>query len=172
MDQPQHQPPHQPQHQPPPQPDQPLNQPQSPPQQDKEAYDPELYDKFLVHNKYRRSFTVINTELLRCFMNTTRYMQPLHSRPLEKIDEERSRGSREDANGVSRTTHAQIAAIIKRYLAEIAKRDEELLPVVTSAIAQAEQIERRAKERADALQRDTAGGNVKFVKKITQPKRR
>ena len=125
------------------------------------------FDQFLRHETYRNTFTVSGSELIEVFHDALSYVSDLHRKPFEEAEKRLRNTDRDGRRGIARTVHAQLAAILRRYdgVLKNSLAPEKYQRILT-AIEQAQYIEQRAKERADAVTDTRMRGNVRFVKKI------
>lgn len=152
-------------------------QQEQPGQQQSKPPEPEIdltpYERFLVHDKWQNRIKVQETQLIKVFYQAARYMEELHRKQLQQVNERV-----EDSVAYSvlnkpylaRTVHHQLAAIIKRYLPKIEKENPALAAELQPAIAEANLIEKLAAKLAEDVSNSRERGNVRFVDNLTPRK--
>lgn len=130
-----------------------------------EVDDLEPVKQFVKHDTWRNVIAVSKTKLLAVFVRATIVMEELHRKQLLELFNRMER-LHVDKVSVSRTTHNQIASILKRYLEAIKAHSEELHDQVVAAIEEARKIEKLCEQIMEDSQRQRTKGNVRFVKQL------
>lgn len=129
------------------------------------------YQKFIKHDTWRNVIAVSKTKLLELFIKAAVVMEDIHRKQLVDLYERMEKLSLEKVS-VSRTTHNQIASIVKRYLTPLQEGQPELHAKLLPALEEAAKIEQLCERIMETSQRQRAKGNVRFVKQLAGTKAR
>lgn len=124
------------------------------------------YQQFVKHDTWRNVIAISKTKLLDLFIQAAVVMEDIHRKQLIDLHQRMKQLDAEKVS-VSRTTHNQIATIVKRYLAALQETQAGLHEKLLPALEQAAKIELLCERIMESSQRQRAKGNVKFVKKLT-----
>lgn len=132
------------------------------------------YRRFIQHDTWKNQMKIVDSQLAAIFMRATPYMESIHVAQFKTVQERyrESSTSKLSQPYISRTVHHQVAAIIKRYLPNIAAQAEaaELVATLEAAVTEADKIEKMAKAMLDDAAKSRGRGNIKFVDSLTPTK--